>query len=143
MAEAGTNTVVVDANQITNSGSDGIQVANFGGSGVGTLTVVVTNNAVAGHNLNPAAAFIAGIAVFSFEDATCLALTGNTVSGTPAGYEGVYLEQSGGTFRYEEVPNTAATGTVTPAHVLSQNTVGSALVSGAVNLSDGVSCTRP
>lgn len=143
VAEGGTNTVVVDANQITNAGSDGIQVANFGGSGIGALNVVITNNVVAGHNLNPAAAFIAGIAVFSFEDATCLALTGNTVSGTPAGYEGVYLEQSGGTFRYEEVPNTAATGTVTPAHVLSQNAVGSALVSGAVNLSDGVSCARP
>jgi hypothetical protein len=142
-AEGGTATVVVDDNQITNAGSDGIQIANFGGTGTSTLNAVVTNNVVSGHNVNPAAAFIAGIAVFSFEDATCLALTGNTVSGTPAGYEGVYLENSGGTFRYEEVPNTAATGTVTPAHVQSQNTVSSALVSGPVNLSDGVSCARP
>lgn len=143
VAEAGTNTVVVDANQITNSGSDGIQVANFGGVGTATFNVVITDNVVTGHNMNPATTFVAGIAVFSFEDATCLALTGNSVSGTPAGYEGVYLEHSGGTFRYEEVPNTAATGTVTPAYVLSQNSAGSALVSGAVNLSDGVSCTRP
>lgn len=142
-AEGGTATVVVDDNQITNAGSDGIQMANFGGAGTSTLNAVVTNNVVNGHNLNPAAAFIAGITVFSFEDATCLALTGNSVSGTPAGYEGVYLDNSGATFRYEEVPNTAATGTVTSAHVLSQNAVGSALINGAVNLSDGVSCARP
>jgi hypothetical protein len=141
--ESATNTALVDANQISNAGSDGIQVANFGGAGASSLNAVITNNVVNGHNLNPAAAFLAGITVFGFEDATCLALGGNTVSGTLAGYEGVYLEHGGGTFSYEEVPNTAATGAVTPAYVLSENAVGSAAVNGAVNLSNGASCARP
>ena len=141
--DGGLARLVVDANQITSVGSDGIQAANFGGAGTSQLDLVVTDNVINGHNTNPAAAFLAGIVVFGFEDNICLALTGNSVSGTPAGYEGVYLENGGGTFQYEEVPNTAATGTVTPAFVLSQNTVGSASVNGAVTLSDGVACPRP
>ncbi len=139
----GASRVAVDANDIRRAGSDGIQAANFGGPGAPSLDVVVTGNRVDGHNLSPSAAFLGGIVVFGFEDATCLALTGNTVVNSPAGYEHVYLEHGAGTFQYEEVPNTAATGVVTPAFVQSQNAVASAAVNGAVLLSDGASCARP
>lgn len=141
-ADNGAATVLVEENEITGAGSDGIQLANFGG-GASSLQLVVAENVIAGHNSNPGAAFIAGITVFSFDGGTCLALAGNTVTGTPPGFEGVYLENAGGAFAYEESPDTGASGAVTPAFVLAQNAVGSASVNGAVNLSDEALCARP
>jgi hypothetical protein len=141
-ADDGASAVRVEENEITGAGSDGIQLANFGG-GASSLQVVVTGNSIAGHNGNPGAAFIAGITAFSFDGATCLALSGNSVTGTPPGFEGVYLENAGGIFSYEESPDTGASGPVSPAFVLAQNAAGSAAVNGAVLLSDGALCTRP
>jgi hypothetical protein len=141
--DGGTSRVVVDDNKIRRVGSDAIQASNFGGAGTSSLDVVVTNNSIDTHSTSPGTAFLGGIVVFGFEDNTCLALTGNTVLNAAAGFSEVYLENGGGSFQYEEVPNTAAVGNVTPAFVQSQNTAASVSVNGAVALSNGVSCARP
>ncbi len=135
--------VQVTNNQITNVGSDGIQAANFGGTGFSTLSLIVTGNTITNHSQSPAASFVGGVGVFAFEDETCLALRNNVVSGTPGGFVDYDLEEAGGTFTLEEVPDTGATGTATQAYVLSINTGTTTNIVGAVTLSDGASCAAP
>ena len=142
--DSGDSTVVVDDNDITNSGSDGIQIANFGGPGTSNLDVVVTNNNVNGHNTSSSTFFIAGIDVFGFEDNTCLALTNNSVLGTPLGFDSYYVEEIDGDMRMEEVPDTPATK-ADAAFVALQGNLGDGptTVLGDIDLTNGASCARP
>ncbi|HEX2050301.1 MAG TPA: cadherin-like domain-containing protein [Actinomycetota bacterium] len=142
--------IVMSGNNLSNVGGDGIQVVNFGGVLAGDTTeldAVLTNNTITNHSLSTTGeAFIGGIGVFSFKDDTCLALTGNDVNGTvyANGFEDIYLQRDAGTFRFEEVPNTAATGNVNSAYVVAQNPLTpTATIIGSVPLSDGVACDRP
>ncbi|HEX8695032.1 MAG TPA: Ig-like domain-containing protein [Longimicrobium sp.] len=137
--------VVIDDNDITSVGSDGIQAANFGGAGTSSLDLVLTNNTVNGHNQNPSNAFVAGIAVFRFEDDVCLAMTGNTVTGTPAGFFDAYLDGNfggdGGAITYES----SGSGPLTDAELVADNsglTQANVFVS-SVNKSNGATCARP
>jgi len=136
--------IEVDNNQLSNIGSDGIEIVNFGGTGVSDLHAVITNNTINGHNTNPSTAFIAGIAVFGFEDNTCVALRGNNVTGTPAGFYDYSLEELGGVMTLEEIPDTAAT-TATDTYILSINSGSSGMVDlvGPIDLTNGASCDRP
>lgn len=145
-----TQRIVMTGNNISNVGGDGIQVANFGGVLAGDTTeldVVLTNNTITNHSTSTTGeAFIGGIGVFGFKDDTCLALTGNDVNGTvyANGFEDIYLQRDAGTFRFEEVPNTAATGDVTGAQVVAYNPLTpTATVIGSIPLTDGVACDRP
>jgi uncharacterized repeat protein (TIGR01451 family) len=150
--EASTTRVVVNGNTVTNSGSDGIEAVNFGGAGVSSMDLAVTNNVVNGNNASPAAAFIGGIVFFGFEDSTCLVLRGNNVTGTPAdptrcgGVPCVdyYLEEAGGTTILEEVPNTVKT-VADVAYIQSINSPASASVTifGTIDLSNGAMCAGP
>ncbi len=136
--------IEVDNNQLTNTGSDGIQIANFGGTGTSELDAVVTNNTVNGHNTNPSTAFIAGVALFGFEDSSCVVLRGNAVSGTTPGFFDYSLEELGGTMTLEEIPDTPAT-TATDTYILSTNSGSSGTVDlvGTIDLTNGASCDRP
>ena len=136
--------LLVDGNVLTNIGSDGIEIANFGGVGTSELDAVVTNNTVNGHNTNPSTAFIAGIAIFGFEDSTCAVLRGNSVTGTTAGFYDYSLEELDGTMMLEEIPDTPAT-IATSAYILSTNSGSSGNVDlfGTIDLTNGASCDRP
>ena len=83
--EAATNDIVFDNNTITNPGGDGIQAVNFGGVGVSTMQLALTNNLINGHSANTAQSFVGGISFTGFEDTSCVVLRGNNVIGTPAG----------------------------------------------------------
>jgi VCBS repeat-containing protein len=147
--EDATSTLTFNANTITSSGGDGIQLVNFGSPTQPSLTsemnATVTNNTVNGHSLNTAVTFVGGISVTSFEEVMDLQLTGNTVTGTPTGATqcggapcvDYYLEEVGGTFRLEEIPDTAAT-TANAAYVNSTNEAGPVTVFGIIDLSNGV-----
>ncbi len=143
--EAATSTLTFNGNTITNSGGDGIQLVNFGGVGSSTMNATVTNNTVNGHSLNTAVSFVGGISVTGFEDVMDPQLTGNTVTGTPASPTqcggapcvDYYLEEVGGTFRLEEIPNTAAT-TASAAYVNATNDAGPVTIFGVIDLSNGV-----
>ncbi len=145
--EAATNDIVFDNNTITNSGGDGIQAVNFGGVGVSTMQLAVTNNIVNGHSANTAVNFVGGISFTGFEDTSCLVLRGNTVTGTPASPTqcggapcvDYYLEEVGGTMTLEEVPNTAAT-TANAAYVNSINDPGPVTIFGVIDLTNGATC---
>jgi hypothetical protein len=83
--------------------------------------------------------------VISFEDVLDLQLTGNSVTGTPASATqcggapcvDYYLEEVGGTYRLEEIPDTAA-ATATQAFVNATNDAGPVTIFGVIDLSDGV-----
>ena len=143
--EAATSTLTFNANTITNAGGDGIQLVNFGGVGASTMNATVTNNTVNGHSLNTAVSFVGGISVTSFEEVMDLQLTGNVVTGTPVGPTqcwgapcvDYYLEEVGGTFRLEEIPNTAAT-TASAAYVNSTNDAGLVTIFGVIDMSNGL-----
>jgi Bacterial Ig domain len=143
--ESATSTLTFNGNTITNSGGDGIQLVNFGGVGTSTMNATVTNNTVNGHSLNTAVSFVGGISVTGFEEVMDLQLTGNAVTGTPASPTqcggapcvDYYLEEVGGTFRLEEIPNTAAT-TANAAYVNSTNDAGPVTIFGVIDLSNGV-----
>jgi hypothetical protein len=100
---------------------------------------------VNGHSLNTAVSFVGGISVTGFEEVMDLQLTGNTVTGTPASPTqcggapcvDYYLEEVGGTFRLEEIPNTAAT-TASAAFVNGTNDAGPVTIFGVIDLSNGV-----
>jgi hypothetical protein len=142
--EAATSTLMFNGNTITNSGGDGIQLVNFGGVGSSTMNATVTNNTVNGHSLNTAVSFVGGISVTGFEEVMDLQLTGNTVTGTPASPTqcggapcvDYYLEEVGGTFRLEEIPDTPAT-TATAAYVNATNDAGPVTIFGVIDLSNG------
>ncbi|MDQ3985613.1 MAG: hypothetical protein M3280_03845, partial [Actinomycetota bacterium] len=143
-----TSRIVLNGNNISNVGGDGIQIANFGGVLAGDTTeldVVVTNNTINSHSNNPAEQFVGGVGVFGFKDDTCLKLSGNSVIDTEPGFFDYYLQHNAGTFLYEEFPNTAATGTVTVGHIHSENSgnVANSLVDGTPQLSNGIQCDRP
>jgi Bacterial Ig domain len=142
--ESGSSTLVVEANDVTNSGSDGIQVANFGGPGTSSLDLVVADNSINGHNSSASNFFIAGVAVFNFEDDTCLALSNNTVLGTPVGFDSFYLDELDGALEMEEVPDSPLTS-ASAAYILSQGNVGDGPTSviGTINLTNGLACARP
>ncbi len=148
--EGATATLEVSNTTVTGSGGDGIEAVNFGGFGSSTLDLRLTDNTVAGHSLDPNQAFIGGIVVFGFEDALDLLLTGNTVTGTPGGGAcgglacvDVHLEEAGGTFRMEEVPDTP-TINADPAYVTSVNPgVTDVVVAGTIPLSNGTPITGP
>jgi VCBS repeat-containing protein len=143
--EAATSTLTFNANTITNAGGDGIQLVNFGGVGSSTMNATVTNNMVNGHSLNTVVSFVGGISVTGFEEVMDLQLTGNTVTGTPASPTqcggapcvDYYLEEVAGTFRLEEIPDTAAT-TASAAFVNATNDAGPVTIFGVIDLSNGV-----
>jgi hypothetical protein len=147
--ESATSTLTFNGNTVTNSGGDGIQLVNFGSPTQTSLTsemnATVTNNTVNGHSGNTAVSFVGGISVTSFEEVMDLQLTGNTVTGTPTGPTqcggapcvDYYLEEVGGTFRLEEIPDTAAT-TANAAYVNSTNDPGPVTIFGIIDLSNGV-----
>ena len=145
--EAATNEIVVSGNTITNAGIDGIQAVNFGGVGVSTMQLAITNNQVNGHSANASLAFVGGISFTGFEDTSCLVLRGNTVTGTPAGPTqcggapcvDYYLEEVGGTMTLEEVPNTGST-TASAAYVNSINDAGPVTIFGVIDLTNGAAC---
>ncbi len=145
--EAATNDIVFDNNTITNSGGDGIQAVNFGGVGVSTMQLAITNNLINGHSAALAQSFVGGISFTGFEDTSCVVLRGNNVTGTPAsptqcgGAPCVdhYLEEVGGTLTLEEVPNTAAT-TASAAYVNSINDAGPVTIFGTIDLTNGATC---
>ena len=150
--------VVLDGNTVTNAGGEGIHVANTGGTGTSTLQATVTNNQVAGHSGDPTVAFRGGISFVNREDASCLVLRGNTVTGTPADLrcrneggdsgepcvEYHLQESSGGVATLEEVPDTDAT-TASVAYVQSINSPSTASVTivGTINLTNGGVCAQP
>jgi hypothetical protein len=109
------------------------------------MNATLTNNTVNGHSLNTAVNFVGGIGVISFEDVLDLQLTGNSVTGTPASATqcggapcvDYYLEEVGGTYRLEEIPDTAA-ATATQAFVNATNDAGPVTIFGVIDLSDGV-----
>jgi hypothetical protein len=145
--EGATSTLTFSVNTVTNAGSDALQLVNFGGVGVSTMNATVMNNVVNGHSVSatPGIPFVGGISVFSFEDTMDLQLTGNSVTGTPAGPTqcggapcvDYYLEEVGGTYRLEEIPDTPAT-TATAAYVNSTNDSGPVTIFGTIDLSNGV-----
>ena len=144
--EGDDSTLTFNTNTVTNAGGDGLQLVNFGGVGVSTMNVTVTNNAVNGHSLSATSGipFVGGIAVFSFEDSMDLQLTGNSGRGRQPEHRvavlavvDYYLEETGGTYRLEEIPDTAAT-TATAAYVNSTNDPGPVTIFGVIDLSNGV-----
>jgi Bacterial Ig domain/Cadherin domain/RTX calcium-binding nonapeptide repeat (4 copies)/Right handed beta helix region len=143
--ESGTSTLTFNNNTVTNAGGDGIQLVNFGGVGSSTMNATVTNNTVNGHSLNTAVSFVGGISVTGFEEVMDLQLTGNTVTGTPASSTqcggapcvDYYLEEVGGAFRLEEIPDTPAT-TASAAYVNATNDAGPVTIFGVIDLSNGV-----
>jgi hypothetical protein len=145
--EGARSDVTLDGNTITNAGGDGIQTVNFGGAGVSSMDMTVTNNVVNGHSSNTAVSFVGGISFTSFEDNSCLVLRGNTVTGTPAsptqcgGAPCVdhYLEEVGGIATLEEVPNTGAT-TASAAYVNGINDAGPITIFGVIDLTNGAVC---
>jgi VCBS repeat-containing protein len=148
--EAAEARLTITGNTVTNSGGDGIQVVNFGGVGVSDLYLAITGNQVNGHSLNTSVNFVGGISVTSFEDNACIELTGNSVTGTPAGATqcggapcvDYYVEEVGGAMQFEEVPNTAAT-TLSAAYVNSTNDAGPVTVFGIIDLTNGAQCPFP
>ena len=142
--EAATSTLTFNGNTVTNAGGDGIQLVNFGGAGSSTMNATVTANAVNGHSLNTAVSFVGGISVTGFEEVMDLQLTGNVVTGTPAGPTqcggapcvDYYLEEVGGAFRLEEIPDTPAT-TASSAYINTTNDAGPVTIFGVIDLSNG------
>ena len=145
--EAGKSDVTLDSNTITNSGGDGIQTVNFGGTGVSTMDMTITDNLINGHSLNTAVSFVGGVSFTAFEDNACVVLRGNTVIGTPAGPTqcggapcvDYYLEEVGGVATMEEVPDTGST-TANAAYVNSSNDAGPVTIFGTIALTNGVTC---
>ena len=145
--EAGRSDVTLNGNTITNAGGDGIQVVNFGGAGVSLMDMIITNNQVNGHSLNTGVNFVGGVSFTSFEDSSCLALRGNSVTGTPAGPTqcggapcvDYYLEEVGGTTTMEEVPDTGS-ATANAAYVNSINDAGPVTIFGTITLTNGAAC---
>ncbi len=143
--ESATSTLTFNSNTITNAGGDGIQLVNFGGAGSSTMNATVTGNTVNGHSLNTAVSFVGGISVTGFEEVMDLQLTGNAVTGTPTSQTqcggapcvDYYLEEVGGTFRLEEIPNTPAT-TASSAYVNTTNDAGPVTIFGVIDLSNGL-----
>ena len=133
--------LVIQDNILSNLGSDGISVANFDGTGTSSMSVQIRDNQVSTHNTSTTgAAFVAGISVFNFAESACLALTGNSVSGTQAGFSSYHLQRDAGTFTYEG-PTVAA---VTAADVSAANAAdGTPVVSGTINFSNDVPCEGP
>ena len=151
--ERGDLRVRVAGNTITNAGGDGIQLVNFGDESAAAqgshADFVVADNTINGHS-GGATSFVGAVGIFHFEDdgdTTCASVTGTTVTGTPAGFADVYLQDSAGAggLTYEEVPDTPATGNASASYVHSKNPGTSAAnvtVFDAV-LSDGVVCDQP
>jgi hypothetical protein len=151
--EAGKLDAVLGNNRMVNSGGDGIQTVNFGGAGISDMRLAITNNTVNNHSTNPAVAFVGGISVTSFEDNTCVALRGNTITGTSslpstrcggAPCVDYYVEEVGGTARIEEIPDTAKT-TADAAYIQSLNSPPGAAVTifGFLDLTNGGQCPAP
>ncbi|HEX8692640.1 MAG TPA: hypothetical protein VF746_09490 [Longimicrobium sp.] len=142
-----------NGNTLTNIGADGWEVASGetnAANGTGALAdmdLVLTNNTVNGHTQG-SQPFVGAFGVFRFGDADqllCLAMTGNTVTGTPSGFFDVYLDGNfgglGGTMTYER----AGVGALTAAEVVADNpgvTLANVAVS-AVSKSNGALCQRP
>ena len=144
--EGAASTLTFNANTVTNSGGDGFQLVNFGGVGTSTMNATVTNNVVSGHSLNTAVTFLGGISVTGFEDVVDLQLTGNSVTGTPASTTqcggapcvDYYVEEVGGTFRLEEIPDVVADLIATAAFVNAKNDAGPVTIFGTIDLSNGL-----
>src|SRR5688572_28330133 len=151
--EAGKSDVALNGNTITNSGGDGIQTVNFGGAGVSTMDMTITNNMVNGHSLNTAVNFVGGIAAFALSappeagDSSCVVVRGNTVTATPASPTqcggapcvDYYIEETAGVLTFEEAPNTGNT-TLNAAYVNSINDAGPVSVFGVIDLTNGATC---
>ncbi len=133
-------TLLMQGNLIANTGSDGLQAVNFGGS----LSLAAIDNAVDAHNLSTAGfANAAGIAVYGFGGSTCLALGANAISGTLPAFVDYHVETQGmSSFTFEEIPDTAATFLSGP-FLLSLNTGATVDILGSIPLSGGAACARP
>ena len=145
--EAGTSRIRVDGNTITNSGGDGILTVNFGGVGVSTMDMIITNNVVSGNGLDAAQSFLGGIVFVGFEDNNRIAISGNTVTGTLPDTDGrtdYWIEEVGGTTIFQEVPDTPAT-TLNAAYLQSINVGAAASVTifGTIDLSNGIAIPQP
>ncbi len=142
--------VTLNANTITNSGGDGIQTVNFGGVGVSNMRLSITNNNINGHSNNTLVSFLGGISFTGFEDNSCIAVRGNSVTGTPvsptqcggAACVDYYIEEVSGVLTFEEVPNTANT-TLTAAYLNSINDAGPVTIFGVIDLTNGATCPVP
>ena len=146
--------LLIENNSISNAGGDGIQLTNFGddspAGSVSTAHFIVRNNTVTGHSANGAVAFVGAIGIFNFDgdgDTTCAAVSGNNVTGTPGGYFDIYLQDNGGvgSFKFQESPDTAATGDVTEGYIHSLNP-GTTLANHLnvdAEFSNGATCTTP
>ncbi|MDQ3756631.1 MAG: Ig-like domain-containing protein, partial [Actinomycetota bacterium] len=152
--EAADTRVRIESNTISNAGGDGIQLTNFGDDSAPVTTstahFIVRNNAINGHSANSAVRFVGAIGIFNFEgdgDTTCAAVTGNTVTGTPATYFDIYLQDMAatpGNFTFEETDN-YGTGQVTEAYLKLKNpatTQANDVSSGPV-YSNGATCLAP
>lgn len=158
--DAATNSTTVSNNTITNVGSDGIQVANFGNNDgaatVATLNCRMTGNIINTHNTSTTGfAFIAGISVFGFEDNVFIDLRNNSVTGTPnpaGAFFDYYLQRDAGSFRVQG----AGTALVLSTNILVPGvlnntgdnaapgqTVPTAAVVGTIIFSNGVLCPAP
>jgi hypothetical protein len=145
-------------NNLSNIGGDGFQVtsgdtdASIGAGVEGDLDIVLLNNTVATHTTNPAIQFVGGFGIFNFGDpdqVVCLALQGNTVTGTPNGFFDVYLQGNQGGFagasqgfiRYED----PTAGTLVESDILADNpgtTLANLFTDRGIK-SGGVTCKRP
>ncbi len=142
--------VTLNGNTITNAGGDGIQTVNFGGAGVSDMRLYITNNNINGHSLNTSVNFVGGISFTGFEDNSCIAVRGNSVTGTPAGPTqcggapcvDYYIEEVGGIATFEEIPNTGNT-TLNAAYLNSINDAGPVTIFGIIDLTNGVVCPVP
>jgi hypothetical protein len=142
--------VTLNGNTITNCGGDGIQTVNFGGAGVSDMRLYITNNNINGHSLNTSVNFVGGISFTGFEDNSCIAVRGNSVTGTPAGPTqcggapcvDYYIEEVGGITTFEEIPNTGNT-TLNAAYLNSINDAGPVTIFGIIDLTNGVVCPVP
>ncbi len=145
--ESSTVTVVVASNTVTNVGTDGIQIANFG-STLGQPTdmdITLTNNIINGHN-GGAAPFLAGIDIFGGGDAgggLCIAFVNNSVSGTPGGFFDFSLDDFGApNAMLVQGPGVAAV-TVADIRTLNSQPAANVGLFGNINFSNGVACDAP
>jgi len=133
-------TLLVQGNLVANTGSDGVQAVNFGGS----LSLAVLANAVDAHNLSTLGfANAAGIATYGFGGSTCLALGANAISGTLPSFVDYHVETQGSSaFTFEEIPDTPESLLTVP-FLLGLNTGTTADILGSIPLSGGAACGRP
>ena len=144
--ESATMTLIVEANDINTSQSDGILVANFGGASPGPadLDLTLRNNSIDMHNQG--AGFFAGISVFGTGAAgggTCLNFVGNTITNTPGGFFDYAIDDFGDPNPLL-IQGPGATPVTCPDVETLNGQVGlSCAIGGTVVFSGGAACDTP